>query len=91
MWAAARECSTTRPPCARRWGPAAAAAATACWCWLPQAACLPARSATTLSICFPLQPGYEVVLIGYCGAALVDELQGPATDGRLTVRYLPEL
>jgi hypothetical protein len=31
------------------------------------------------------------VLIGYCGAALVDELQGPATDGRLTVRYLPEL
>jgi hypothetical protein len=38
-----------------------------------------------------LQPGYEVVLIGYRGAALVDELQGPATDGRLTVRYLPEL
>ncbi|KAL4443535.1 hypothetical protein ABPG75_011272 [Micractinium tetrahymenae] len=36
-------------------------------------------------------PGYEVTLIGYQGAALIDELQGPAADGRLTVAYLPDL
>lgn len=36
-------------------------------------------------------PGYEVVLIGYRGAALIEELQGPSADGRLRVAYLPDL
>ena len=38
-----------------------------------------------------LQPSYEVTLIGYRGAALVEELQAPAADGRLTLAYLPDL
>lgn len=38
-----------------------------------------------------LQPDYEVVLIGYRGAALIDELAGPAADGRLSLAYLPDL
>ncbi len=37
------------------------------------------------------QAGYEVTLIGYRGAALVEELQAPAADGRLTLAYLPDL
>ncbi|PRW56830.1 chitobiosyldiphosphodolichol beta-mannosyltransferase-like isoform X1 [Chlorella sorokiniana] len=36
-------------------------------------------------------PGYEVTLIGYQGAALVEELKAPAGDGRLTLAYLPDL
>lgn len=38
-----------------------------------------------------LQPGYEVTLIGYRGAALIEELKAPATDGRLSLAYLPDL
>ncbi|KAL4858545.1 UDP-glycosyltransferase TURAN [Chlorella vulgaris] len=36
-------------------------------------------------------PGYEVVLIGYSGAALIEELQQPLADGKLSLAYLPEL
>lgn len=38
-----------------------------------------------------VQPGYEVVLIGYRGAALIDELAAPVADGRLRLAYLPDL
>lgn len=38
-----------------------------------------------------LQPGYEVTLIGYRGAALIEELKAPAADGRLSLAYLPDL
>jgi hypothetical protein len=38
-----------------------------------------------------LQPGYEVVLIGYSGAALIEELQQPLANGKLSLAYLPEL
>ena len=94
MWAAAPACNTTPPPCARRWGPAAAAAAAATSRCRHSPARPPACSSPTLSPPnppFTLQPGYEVVLVGYRGAALIDELQGPATAGRLTVHYLPDL
>ncbi|KAI3428089.1 hypothetical protein D9Q98_006472 [Chlorella vulgaris] len=36
-------------------------------------------------------PGYEVVLIGYSGAALIEELQQPLANGKLSLAYLPEL
>ena len=84
MWAVARGCSTTRPPYARRWDPplpAATAAATARCRRLPQPACLLLYN----------PPNPFACAARLRGGALVDELQGPATDGRLTVRYLPEL
>lgn len=57
------------------------------------AACSHSRSPRPLLLDrrLPLQPGYDVVLIGYRGAALVEELQGPVASGRLTLAYLPDL
>jgi hypothetical protein len=47
--------------------------------------------ASTIRMSCTLQPGYEVVLIGYRGAALIEELQEPTEAGRLSVAYLPDL
>lgn len=70
--------------------------AACCRC-LPPACRRPAAAKPTLCLpCSALppntsQPGYEVVLIGYRGAALVEELRGPVADGRLRLAYLPDL
>lgn len=75
---------------------AAAAAALQCPCSLlsPEQLPLPLTLAPHSSYETrqrSLQPGYEVTLIGYRGAALIEELQAPCADGRLTLAYLPDL
>ena len=51
----------------------------------------PLRPPPLLLLLLLLQPGWSVVLIGYRGAALIEELQAPAADGRLSLAYLPDL
>ena len=66
---------------------------------MPAAACCPPdrlpppplRPPPLLLLLLLLQPGWSVVLIGYRGAALIEELQAPAADGRLSLAYLPDL
>lgn len=64
-------------------------------CRLPRAAALrrpcPAPHFSRPATLFVVQPGYEVVLVGYRGAALIEELQAHAAAGTLDVRYLPDL
>lgn len=43
----------------------------------------------TVSLC--TVPDTEVILIGYRGSQLIEDLQQPSADGRLTVRYIPDL
>jgi hypothetical protein len=38
-----------------------------------------------------VQPGYQVTLVGYRGSQLIQDLQKPQEDGRLEVRYIPDL